>query len=53
MWRRHPEVLSMDNTYQTNRFKMPFLNVTGVSNTHSTFNVSFGLINKEDQEAYN
>lgn len=31
---------------------MPFLNVTGVSNTHSTFNIAFGVINKEDEPAY-
>jgi len=43
----------MDNTYKTNRFKMPFLNVTGITNTHSTYNAAFGLLNKEDHEAYN
>ena len=31
---------------------MPFLNVTGVTNTHSTFNIPFGVINKEDEPAY-
>ncbi|EAQ91260.1 hypothetical protein CHGG_03195 [Chaetomium globosum CBS 148.51] len=31
---------------------MPFLNVTGVTNTHSTFNIAFGVINKEDKPAY-
>lgn len=52
MWRLHPQVVSLDNTYKTNRFKMPFLNVTGVTNTHSTFNIAFGVINKEDEPAY-
>lgn len=31
---------------------MPFLNVTGVTNTHSTFKIAFGVINKEDKPAY-
>lgn len=52
MWKRNPEVLSMDNTYKTNRFKMPFLNVTGITSTDSTFNMAFGLLNREDEEAY-
>ena len=52
MWKRNPEVLSMDNTYKTNRFKMPFLNVTGITSTDSTFNMAFGLLNREDEEVY-
>jgi hypothetical protein len=52
MWNQNPQVLSMDNTYKTNRYKMPFLNITGVANTHSTFNVAFAFLNKEDEEAY-
>lgn len=51
-WKRFPDVLSLDNTYKTNRFDMPFLNVTGVTNLHTTFNVAFAIVNKEDEEAY-
>ena len=42
-WKRFPDVLSLDNTYKTNRFDMPFLNVTGVTNLHTTFNVAFAM----------
>ncbi len=52
MWRRHCDVLSMDCTYKTNRFKMPFLNVTGVTSVSSTFNIAFALLNKEDEATY-
>ncbi|EAQ91972.1 hypothetical protein CHGG_00207 [Chaetomium globosum CBS 148.51] len=51
-WKRFPDVLNLDNTYKTNRFDMPFLNVTGVTNLHTTFNVAFAIVNKEDEEAY-
>lgn len=52
MWQRFPDVISIDNTYKTNRFQMPFLNVTGITNIHTTFNVAFGVVNKEDEDAY-
>ncbi|KAJ6437607.1 HEC/Ndc80p family protein [Purpureocillium lavendulum] len=29
MWKRFPEVISFDNTYNTNRFKLPLLQATG------------------------
>lgn len=31
---------------------MLFLNVTGITNIHTTFNVAFAIVNKEDEEAY-
>jgi hypothetical protein len=31
---------------------MPFLNVTGITNIQTTFNVAFGVANKEDEDAY-
>jgi hypothetical protein len=47
MWRLHPHLISMDCTYKTNRFKMPFLNVTGVSNISSTFSIAFAILDCE------
>jgi hypothetical protein len=32
MWKRFPHVIQMDNTYKTNRFKMPLFEATGVTN---------------------
>ena len=42
----------MDNTYKTNRFRMPFFKVTSVTNLSINFNVAFGLINNEREEGY-
>ena len=52
MWRKNAEVMIIDNTYKTNRFKLPFLNICGISNISMTFNIAFALISKEDEEAY-
>ena len=49
MWSRFSEVLSFDNTYKTNRFKMPLFNITGLTNINSIFNAGFGLIYTERQ----
>lgn len=50
MWKRHPYVLSCDNTYKTNRYHMPLFNVTGCSSTGSVFNMAFGLVPYETIE---
>ena len=52
MWRRFPYAIQMDNTYKTNRFRMPFFEVTGVTNLSTNFNVAFGLIDNEREEGY-
>jgi hypothetical protein len=52
MWSRFSEVLSFDNTYKTNRFKMPLFNITGLTNINSIFNAGFGLIYTERREGF-
>ncbi|EGY23413.1 uncharacterized protein VDAG_04851 [Verticillium dahliae VdLs.17] len=52
MWKRFPEVLGLDNTYKTNRFKMPFFQVTGTTDISSLFNCAFGLVSNERREGY-
>ena len=42
----------MDNTYKTNRFRMPFFNITGITNTNLTFNIAFALLDGEDEGEY-
>lgn len=44
MWKRYSEVSSFDNTYKTNRYHMPFFNVTGSTCTGSTYNQCFGVV---------
>lgn len=51
MWKRYPQVLSIDNTYKTNRFKMPFFSCTGQTGTGSVFNRAFGLTLDETYES--
>ncbi|CCE30677.1 uncharacterized protein CPUR_04526 [Claviceps purpurea 20.1] len=42
----------MDNTYKVNRFKMPLMQVIGVSAVATNFSVAFGLAAREDTDAY-
>ncbi|KAL2761238.1 hypothetical protein ACRALDRAFT_1026460, partial [Sodiomyces alcalophilus JCM 7366] len=48
--KRNYKVIFIDNTYKTNPFKIPLIDIYGVSNIGSIFNVRFALINKEDIE---
>ncbi|OBS15455.1 hypothetical protein FPOA_13724 [Fusarium poae] len=50
MWRRFPEVISFDNTCNTNRFKLPLFQVTGQTCLGTVFNAAFGLIDNERLE---
>ncbi|KAL0944244.1 mutator-like element [Colletotrichum truncatum] len=52
MWKRFPEVISFDNTYNTNRFKLPLFQATGQTCLGSVFNVAFGLIDNERLEGF-
>ncbi|KAM5513584.1 mutator-like element [Fusarium oxysporum f. sp. phaseoli] len=52
MWRRFPEVVSFDNTYNTNRFKLPLFQVTGQTCLGTVFNAAFGLIDNERLEGF-
>jgi hypothetical protein len=52
MWRRFSEVLSFDNTYNTNRFKLPLFQATGQTCLGTVFNAAFGLIDNERLEGF-
>jgi hypothetical protein len=52
MWQRFPEVLSFDNTYNTNRFKLPLFQTTGQTCLGTVFNAAFGLIDNERLEGF-
>ena len=53
MWKRFPWCLQIDNTYKTNRFKMPLFQITGVTNVGSIFNAAFGLVDNEREDGFN
>ncbi|GAB0139099.1 putative transposase [Epichloe bromicola] len=52
MWKRFPETMSFDNTYNTNRFKLPLFQVTGQTCLKSVYNAAFGLIDNERREGF-
>jgi hypothetical protein len=52
MWRQHPEYLSFDNTYKTNRFNMPLLQIGGLTGLHTNFCVGFSLTSGEAEEDF-
>ncbi|KAH7471692.1 hypothetical protein FOMA001_g13476 [Fusarium oxysporum f. sp. matthiolae] len=52
MWKRFPEVISFDNTYNTNRFKLPLFQATGQTCLGTVFNAAFGLIDNERREGF-
>ncbi|ODA77184.1 hypothetical protein RJ55_06811 [Drechmeria coniospora] len=52
IWKRFPEIMSFDNTYNTNRFKLPLFQVTGQTCLKSVFNAAFGLIDNERREGF-
>ncbi|RFN54790.1 mutator-like element, partial [Fusarium flagelliforme] len=52
MWKRFPEVISFNNTYNTNRFKLPLFQVTGQTCLGTVFNAAFGLIDNERRDGF-
>ena len=51
--KRFPWCLQIDNTYKTNRFKMPLFQITGVTNVGSIFDAAFGLVDNEREDGFN
>jgi hypothetical protein len=49
---RYPEVLLMDCTYKTNRFRMPLLDILGSTGLGTTFYAAFVFLPGETEEDY-
>ncbi|CAG8477335.1 10462_t:CDS:2 [Scutellospora calospora] len=49
---QYSSVLLMDCTYRTNKFKMPLLNVVGITSLNTTFYSCFVFMKSEDEEDY-
>lgn len=45
----YPEVLILDSTYKTNRFKMPLLDIVGVDACQRTFCIAFAFLSGEEE----
>ncbi|KAI9035747.1 transposase [Aspergillus affinis] len=50
--RRNPYILIMDYTYKTNKYKMPLLDITGVTFTGYTFYAGSAFVHNEKQPSY-
>ncbi|XP_035834243.1 uncharacterized protein LOC118482718 [Helianthus annuus] len=52
MWRAFPHVLMIDTTYKTNEYRLPFVQIVGVTSTHKSFCVAHAFISKEKQDNF-
>lgn len=50
--KRYPEVLLMDSTYKTNRFRMPLLDILGSTGLGHTFYAAFVFLSSEIESDY-
>lgn len=50
--RQSPDTLILDTTYKTNRFKMPLLNVCGVSQLRQAFQIATVFLEGEKEEPF-
>jgi hypothetical protein len=48
----YPEVLIMDCTYKTNKYRMPLLDIVGVDACEKTFCVAFAFLSGEEEEDF-
>ncbi|XP_028078008.1 uncharacterized protein LOC114279918 [Camellia sinensis] len=47
-----PKVLLMDCTYKTNRYRLPLLEIVGVTSTDMTFSIAFAYLQYEKKDNY-
>ncbi|KAL7586977.1 hypothetical protein Lser_V15G40093 [Lactuca serriola] len=52
IWQAFPQVMLMDATYKTNKYKMPLLEVVGVTSTRLTFCIAFVFTQEEKEFNY-
>jgi len=52
IYKANPDVLLMDCTYKTNYFKMPLLNIVGVTGMNTTIHVAQAFLRAEKQPDY-
>jgi hypothetical protein len=50
--KKYPDVLLLDCTYKTNKYKMPLLHICGVTNLGTTFSIGFAFLSAEREEDY-
>ena len=50
IWREFPHVIIIDATYKTNIYKMPFVEIVGVTSTRKTFCIAFAFIRRKEEK---
>jgi len=50
--RQNYDILLLDCTYKTNRYRMPLLNLIGVTSLHTTINLGFVFMHREKEVDY-
>jgi hypothetical protein len=52
LYKQHPDVLLLDCTYKTNRFRMPLLNLYSVTGSKKTIQTALCFLSSEKEEDY-
>jgi hypothetical protein len=52
LFQQYPDVLLMNCTYRTNKFKMPLLNIVGTTCLNKNFHIAFCFLAKEEEGDY-
>jgi hypothetical protein len=52
MLQQHPNVILLDCTYKTNRFRMPMLHLTGVTSMNKNYELAYAFLPSEKDEDY-
>ena len=52
LWKQHPDVILMDCTYKTNRFRMPLLNICVVTGSKRTIQIALCFLSGEKEGSY-
>lgn len=52
LFKQHHDIILLDCTYKTNRYRMPLLNMAFVTNLHTTVNLGFGFMIRERESDY-
>jgi hypothetical protein len=52
LWKQHPDIILMDCTYKTNRFRMPLLNICAVTGNKKTIQIALCFLSGEKEISY-
>jgi hypothetical protein len=50
--KQNPDVLIINGTYKTNEYKIPLIDIIGITNINTNFFIAFAFVQNKDKEAY-